>query len=328
MLAGFLGTLYGYSGLKDHMRIRFPLTCSMALGSFLGGLLAVDDQTSSSGLPLALRAVNPDWISSGVYRHFSATGGWPNERPPTAREALSNNAPQKGTPPALLDSWVAPNTRLGADPSDLPAESRQQAEPHIFRSFVEPNTVLATFQEGRRSDGGADAALLATLATGPSTAAISSTERVNRVVLTELHLDAASSDGKLTNLSTRTPVGTGDGRLIGGFVITGDSPRRCLIRAVGESLSEFGITSPLIDPQLQIFPSGSTTTIATNDDWNNGLSAGAVSAEGVRVGAFALNGNSRDSALVVTLAPGGYTAVVSGVAETTGIALVEIYLLE
>ena len=95
MLAGFLGTLYGYSGLKDHMRIRFPLTCSMALGSFLGGLLAVDDQTSSSGLPLALRAVNPDWISSGVYLHFSATGGWPNERPPAAREALPNSAPPR-----------------------------------------------------------------------------------------------------------------------------------------------------------------------------------------------------------------------------------------
>lgn len=177
-------------------------------------------------------------------------------------------------------------------------------------------------------DGGADAALLATLATGPSTAAIGSSESVNRVVLTELYLDPASSAGKLTNLSTRAPVGTGDGRLIGGFVITGDSPRRCLIRAVGESLSEFGISSPLIDPQLQIFPSDSITTIATNDDWNNGPSAGAVSAEGGRVGAFTLNGNSRDSALVVTLAPGGYTAVVSGVAETTGIALVEIYLLE
>jgi len=54
-----------------------------------------------------------------------------------------------------LNSWVAPNTILGADPSALPAESRQQAEPHIFRSFTNPEIMLATFQEGRRSDGGA-----------------------------------------------------------------------------------------------------------------------------------------------------------------------------
>lgn len=177
-------------------------------------------------------------------------------------------------------------------------------------------------------ESSADAALIATLASGPSTAAISSTESVNRVVLTELYLDVANSGGKLTNLSTRAPVGTADNVLIGGFAIAGDSPRRCLIRAVGETLGDFGINAPLIDPQLQIFPSGSTTTIATNDDWQNGPSAEAVSSEGSRAGAFDLNTASRDAALVVTLAPGAYTAVVSGVAETSGIALVEIYLLE
>jgi hypothetical protein len=177
-------------------------------------------------------------------------------------------------------------------------------------------------------DGSADAALLATLGSGPSTAEISSTDVENRVVLTELYLDVDGSDAHLTNLSTRAPVGTGDGVLIGGFVISGKSPRRCLIRAGGESLADFGITAPLIDPQLQIFPSGSSQAIASNDDWKTGPSSTNIANEGARVGAFDFKDNSRDAALIVTLDPGAYTAVVSGVGETTGISLVEIYLLE
>ncbi|MDA7916626.1 glycoside hydrolase [bacterium] len=187
---------------------------------------------------------------------------------------------------------------------------------------------FTTFGAFALPDGSADAALLATLGSGPSTAAITSTEVGNRVVLTELYLDAESSDARLTNLSTRAPVGTGDGVLIGGFVITGESPRRCLIRAAGESLADFGITSPLIDPRLQIFPSGSTQAIAYNDDWKTGPSSTNIANEGGRVGAFYFRDNSRDAALIVTLDPGAYTAVVSGVDETTGISLVEIYLLE
>jgi hypothetical protein len=185
-----------------------------------------------------------------------------------------------------------------------------------------------TFGAFALRDASADAALLATLASGPSTAAITSTESENRVVLTELYLDADSSDARLTNLSTRAPVGTGDGVLIGGFVITGESPRRCLIRAGGESLADFGITSPLIDPQLQIFPSGSSQAIASNDDWRTGPSSTNIANEGNRVGAFAFRDNSRDAAVLVTLDPGAYTAVVSGVGDSTGVSLVEIYLLE
>ena len=121
----------------------------------MGHLHGAEEQSNTSALPLALREVNSAWLSSDVYRHFSAHGGWPNESATVAREALPTKAPSKGTPPTVLNSWVAPNTILGGDPSDLPTESRQQAEPHIFRSFTNPQIMLATFQEGRRSDGGA-----------------------------------------------------------------------------------------------------------------------------------------------------------------------------
>ena len=138
------------------MRIRHSLTCYPFLLLFAGPLTAALETANTAVLPLALREVDSAWISSGVYRHFSAHGAWPEETVKIAREALPAHAPSKGTPPEILRSWVAPNTILGADPSALPAESRQQAEPHIFRSFNSPQIMLATFQDGRRSDGGAE----------------------------------------------------------------------------------------------------------------------------------------------------------------------------
>lgn len=111
-------------------------------------------------------------------------------------------------------------------------------------------------------------------------------------------------------------------------MITGDQPRRCLIRAIGPALVDFEVTSPLDDPQLQIFPLGGNAVLATNDDWSVSPSATAIVREASEAGAFPLAENSRDAALIVDLAPGGYTAIVSGVGETSGVALVEVYLLD
>jgi Tol biopolymer transport system component len=128
------------------------------------------------------------------------------------------------------------------------------------------------------------------------------------------------SDGFLRNLSTRGQVGTGANILIAGFVVGGTTPKQVLIRAVGPTLSSFGITGTLADPQLDLF-SGSSR-IATNDNWNG---ASQLSTAASQAGAFPLPAASRDSALLVTLAPGSYTAQVSGVGGTSGVALVELY---
>lgn len=178
------------------------------------------------------------------------------------------------------------------------------------------------------ADGSRDAAMLSNLATGPNTAVIGTTESVTRVVLTELYQDTPAADGRLSNLSTRARVGTGGDVLIGGFVLAGDSPRRCLIRAVGETLGDFGVTDALADPRIAVFPTGQTDAIAENDDWSENPSRAAIVLEGSRAGAFPLPAGSLDSAVMVDLEPGGYTAVVSGVEDATGIALVEIYVLD
>lgn len=128
------------------------------------------------------------------------------------------------------------------------------------------------------------------------------------------------SDGFLRNLSTRGQVGTGDNVLIAGFVVGGTTAKQILIRAIGPSLTQFGITSALANPQLQVF-SGSAL-ITSNDNW--GGDAGISGASG-SVGAFPLITTSLDSVVLISLQPGAYTAKVNGAAGGTGVALVELY---
>ena len=130
----------------------------------------------------------------------------------------------------------------------------------------------------------------------------------------------AFSDGALRNLSTRGQVGIGANVLIAGFVVSGTVPKQVLIRAVGPSLTQFGITGALADPQLSVFQG--STAIATNDNW--GGSSPLVNAA-AQAGAFALDPASKDAVVLITLTPGAYTAQVSGVAGTTGVALIELY---
>ncbi len=125
---------------------------------------------------------------------------------------------------------------------------------------------------------------------------------------------------RLVNVSARTHVGTGDNLLIAGFVVGGSTPVRVLIRAVGPTLAGFGVGGALADPKLDVFSGASV--VASNDNWD-----AATAANFSRVGAFAFAAGSRDAALVATLPPGSYTAQVSGVNSTTGVALVEVYEL-
>ena len=128
------------------------------------------------------------------------------------------------------------------------------------------------------------------------------------------------SDGTLRNLSTRGQVGTGSNILIAGFVVGGSSPKQILIRAIGPTLSGFGITGALADSQLELFKG--TTRIALNDNWAGNT---AITSASATVGAFQLTANSLDAVVLAQLDPGAYTAQVSGVGGRTGVALVELY---
>jgi hypothetical protein len=137
--------------------------------------------------------------------------------------------------------------------------------------------------------------------------------------------DSENSSARLVNVSTRGFVGTGLDPLTPGFVIRGNASKRLLIRAIGPGLAQFGVGSLLADPQLMVVPAGQTSSPAVNDNWGG---SSALKAAFTEAGAFVIADASRDAALVVTLAPGAYSVVVSGVGNTTGNALVEVYDLD
>lgn len=144
-------------------------------------------------------------------------------------------------------------------------------------------------------------------------------------VLLEIYdTDTAFSNARLTNVSALAPVGPGDNLLVAGFVVSGNTTRRLLIRAIGPGLAAFGRSAALADPQLAIIPAGTSAVIANNDNWGGG---DTLAASFRSVGAFPLGADSKDAALVLSLSPGGYTAQVSGAVGTRGEALVEIYEL-
>jgi hypothetical protein len=121
---------------------------------------------------------------------------------------------------------------------------------------------------------------------------------------------------RMANISTRGLVGTGQGQLIGGFIITG-GPKLVLIRAMGPSLAAAGVSPVLANPSVQLFTG--STLLASNDDWKTNANAAEIIGTGIPPT------DDLESALLVRLEPGAYTTLVSGAGTATGIALVEVY---
>jgi hypothetical protein len=124
---------------------------------------------------------------------------------------------------------------------------------------------------------------------------------------------------RLANISTRANIKTGDDALIGGFIITGVESKRVLLRAIGPSLAS--VPGRLSDPVLELHDS-TGALITSNDNWQDAPNKQAISDTG------AAPSNPMESAILVTLAPGNYTAIVRGVNNSTGVGLVEGYDLD
>jgi hypothetical protein len=181
------------------------------------------------------------------------------------------------------------------------------------------------------SSSSLDSALVSTLSAGAYTAQIVGASGDTGIALAEVY-DATPAGSymptsqQLTNLSVRDQVGTGGGILIGGFVIGGSTSKTVLIRSSGPALSAFSVPGTLPDPRLELYQSnsdGTSTLLGSNTGWGVSAQIAAVAAS---VGAFSWGSTATaDSALLVTLPPGGYTAQIAGASGDTGVALLEIY---
>jgi hypothetical protein len=190
-----------------------------------------------------------------------------------------------------------------------------------------------------------EAAILITLPPGAYTAIESGVGGATGVGLIEVfEVDGGASPSKLTNIATRALVEIGDNVMIGGFIIDGSSPKTVLLRARGPSMSgaPFFVPGTLANPSVQLF--SGATVIAQNNDWQTsdplcgsmGFTCGGVT----EITATGLHpcvpnpgqstppaGCDQESAILITLPPGGYTAILSGFGGGTGVGLIEVFRL-
>jgi hypothetical protein len=167
-----------------------------------------------------------------------------------------------------------------------------------------------------------DSALVIDLSRGMYTMQIANESDQPGAVLAEFY--ELDQQGRLANVSIRSPVQGDTGVMIsGGFVVGGAGSKRLLIRAVGPSLRTLGVVNAVADPLLKIF--SNRILVAANDSWSSGGNGPIVEAARNRVGGFALASGSQDAALARSFSPGVYTFEVSSAFGGEGMALVEIY---
>jgi hypothetical protein len=189
---------------------------------------------------------------------------------------------------------------------------------------ISSNQVAAIQSSGLAPSDPLESAIIATLAPGGYTAIVEGVNGGTGVGTVEVYDLDATSGSLLANISTRGFVQTGDNVMIGGFIVV-TQPTRVIIRAIGPSLTQFGVPDALANPQLELHDA--TSMIARNDDWQTTQLFGIITSDQVAEiqNSQLAPTNAAESAIVATLQPGSYTAIVRGVNNTTGNALVEVY---
>jgi alpha-tubulin suppressor-like RCC1 family protein/chitodextrinase len=163
-----------------------------------------------------------------------------------------------------------------------------------------------------------EAAILATLNPGAYTAIVTGNGGGTGVGIVEVY-ELDHPEIPMINISTRGQVLTGSNVMIGGFIIQGTSNQTVLIRAVGPNLANYGVTGVLANPTLELHKSSDNSIIATNDNWGTASNAAAITATGLAPV------SPLESAILITLPPGAYTAIVSGADGGTGVGIVEVF---
>jgi hypothetical protein len=165
-----------------------------------------------------------------------------------------------------------------------------------------------------------EAVIAATLPPGSYTGVVRGVNNTAGVALIEAYDLSGTSNSKLANISTRGKVDAGDNVMIGGFILGGDQATKVVVRAIGPSLANFGVFGALTDPILEVHD-GNGGLLAQDDDWRS-------SQEQVIAATGLAPSDDRESAIMLVLQPGPYTAIVRGKSNGIGVGLVEVYNLD
>jgi hypothetical protein len=196
----------------------------------------------------------------------------------------------------------------------------------IIGGVITRNQVTDIQNSGHAPTAATESAIIASLQPGNYTVIVRGVSNTAGVALVEVYDLSPGSTAILGNISTRGFVQTGDNVMIGGFVVQGTGGKRLILRAIGPELTQHGVPNVLANPMLELH-NGSGALIALNNDWQTTIIGGVIT--GNQVSDIQNSGYAptavSESAIIANLQPGNYTAIVRGVNNSTGVALVEVY---
>lgn len=232
---------------------------------------------------------------------------------------------QGNTPKKVIVRAIGPSLALGGVPltgrlADPTLELRNNGGALIASNndWGQSPQAQEIVESGLAPSDTHEAAIVATLAPGSYTAVMRGAGNTTGIGVVEVYDVTPEVPAKLANISSRGLVETGDNVMIGGF-IAGNHAMPLMVRAIGPSLTQFGIANALADPTLTLH-NAQGAILAFNNDWRD---TEQIAIEGTGISPT----DPKESAILATLAPGNYTAIVRGLNETTGVGLVEVYHL-
>jgi hypothetical protein len=241
--------------------------------------------------------------------------------------------PELIPPPYNIPNALAEPTLELHDGTGALIASNDNWQTTIIGGIITQDQVQDIQNSGHAPGDARESAIIATLQPGNYTAIVRGVNSTTGVALVEVYdlSPDATPPSILGNISTRAFVQTGDNVMIGGFIVQGTEAKNVIVRAIGPELGlpPYNIPNALADPTLELHD-GTGALIASNDNWQTTIIGGIITAGqsiGIQNSRLA-PGQSRESAIIATLAPGNYTAIVRGVNNITGVALVEVYDLE
>ena len=243
------------------------------------------------------------------------------ERKKVVIRAIGPELTQHGVPNALANPTLELHDHTGA----LIA-SNDNWGTTIIGGIITMNQVAAIRASGYAPSDSRESAMIVNLPPGSYTAIVRGVGNMTGVALVEVYDLSPAPNSILENISTRSFVRTGDNVMIGGVIVQGTQSRRVIVRAIGPELTQYGVPNPLADPTLELHD-GTGALIASNNNWQHTIIGGIITSDQAHdiMDSGHAPTDPRESAIIADLPPGSYTAIVRGVNNTTGVALVEVY---